>query len=97
MPLYEYQCKDCKQVTEVIQKFSDPDLTQCKECGGILDRLLSAPSIRFKGSGWYVNDYGKSDGANQQAEESKTASPDKTSDSDKPKKSRSDKKNSKVA
>ena len=97
MPLYEYQCKDCKQVTEVIQKFSDPDLTQCEECGGILERLLSASAIRFKGSGWYVNDYGKSNGANQQAKESKTASSEKISDSDKPKKSGSEKKNSKVA
>lgn len=57
MPLYEYRCTDCENKVEVIQRFSDPDLSDCTECGGTLERLLSAPSIRFKGSGWYVNDY----------------------------------------
>lgn len=57
MPLVEYRCAGCEQTIEVIQKFSDPDLTICSECGGVLERLLSAPAIRFKGSGWYINDY----------------------------------------
>lgn len=57
MPLYEYQCRKCGQVVEVIQKFSDRALTRCKECGGKLERLLSAPAIQFKGSGWYITDY----------------------------------------
>jgi predicted nucleic acid-binding Zn ribbon protein len=43
----------------VIQKFSDPPLTRCSECKGTLKKLLSAPAIQFKGSGWYVTDYGK--------------------------------------
>ena len=43
---------------EKIRKFSDPPLTACESCGGELDQLLSSPAIRFKGSGWYVNDYG---------------------------------------
>lgn len=95
MPLYEYQCKSCLRVNEVIQKFSDPDPTECKECGGELERLLSAPAIRFKGSGWYVNDYGKSNGS----QASKESSPAKESkpESPKSKETGSDKKKPKVA
>ena len=58
MPLYEYKCKKCGRKLEKIRKFSDPPLTMCGSCGGELEQLLSSPAIRFKGSGWYVNDYG---------------------------------------
>lgn len=96
MPLYEYQCKACHKTSEVIQKFSDPNLTVCNECGGALERLLSAPAIRFKGSGWYVNDYGKSNGNQKRDKEPKPAA-EKKSKPSKSKESGSDKKNSKVA
>lgn len=59
MPLYEYCCASCGKKIEIIQKFSDDPLTSCEECGGKLEKLMSAPAIRFKGSGWYVNDYAK--------------------------------------
>ena len=59
MPLYEYQCKSCHSLTERIQKFSDPPLAICPHCGGELEQLISAPSLQFKGAGWYVNDYAK--------------------------------------
>ncbi len=59
MPLYEYQCKKCHSLTERIQKFSDPPLTTCPHCGGELEQLISAPAVRFKGSGWYVTDYAR--------------------------------------
>ena len=59
MPLYEYKCKKCGRRSEKIRKFSDPPLTICESCGGKLEQLLSSPAIRFKGSGWYVNDYAK--------------------------------------
>ena len=59
MPLYEYQCKKCKHRFEKIQKFSDPPARKCPECGGPLEQLLHAPAVQFKGSGWYVTDYGK--------------------------------------
>lgn len=59
MPLYEYQCKKCKHRFEKIQKFSDRLLKKCPECGGPLEKLLSAPAVQFKGSGWYVTDYAK--------------------------------------
>jgi putative FmdB family regulatory protein len=57
MPLYEYQCKECGRRTEKIQKFSDPELTVCPHCGGNLERTLTAPSVQFKGGGWYKDLY----------------------------------------
>jgi len=59
MPLYEYECKQCGHRFEKIQKFSDPMLKKCPECGGKIEQMISAPAIQFKGSGWYVNDYAK--------------------------------------
>jgi putative FmdB family regulatory protein len=59
MPLYEYKCGSCGNVFEVIQKFSDQPLTVHEICGGPLERLISTSALQFKGSGWYVNDYGK--------------------------------------
>ena len=57
MPIYEYQCRKCKAHTEAFQKVSDKLLTKCKKCGGRLEKMISAPAIQFKGSGWYVTDY----------------------------------------
>lgn len=59
MPIYEYLCKKCGRNFERIQKFSDKPLDICDKCGGALERLLSSPAIRFKGSGWYVTDYAR--------------------------------------
>jgi putative FmdB family regulatory protein len=57
MPIYEYECRKCKAHIEVFQKVSDKPPTKCRTCGGKLDRIISAPAIQFKGSGWYVTDY----------------------------------------
>ena len=59
MPIYEYECRKCKAHTEAFQKVSDKPLTKCRNCGGKLEKKLSAPAIQFKGSGWYVTDYAK--------------------------------------
>jgi putative FmdB family regulatory protein len=59
MPLYEYKCNSCGDVFEIIQKFSDQPLAVHENCGGIVERLISTSALQFKGSGWYVNDYGK--------------------------------------
>ncbi len=59
MPLYEYQCKKCEHRFERIQRFSDPLVKKCPECGGKVEQLLSAPAVQFKGSGWYVTDYAR--------------------------------------
>ncbi len=58
MPLYEYQCTKCHKRTEKIENVSGPHLKKCPQCGGKVERLQSAPAIQFKGSGWYVTDYG---------------------------------------
>ena len=60
MPLYDYKCDQCGEVFEVMQKFSDAPLMVHEGCGGSVHRLLSPPALQFKGSGWYITDYGKS-------------------------------------
>jgi putative FmdB family regulatory protein len=59
MPNYEYLCKKCGHRFEQIRKFSDKQLRKCPECGGVLEQVISAPAVQFKGSGWYVTDYAK--------------------------------------
>jgi putative FmdB family regulatory protein len=60
MPLYEYECSACGHHFERIQRFSDPLVDVCPSCGkGPVNKLLSAPAVHFKGSGWYVTDYAK--------------------------------------
>jgi len=59
MPLYEYQCENCGEVFELIQKFSDEPTAIHEKCGGKVHRLISAPALQFKGTGWYVTDYAK--------------------------------------
>ena len=61
MPFYEYQCRSCKFYMEEMQKISDPPLVKCPSCGKpTLQKLVSAPVFRLKGSGWYETDF-KSD------------------------------------
>jgi putative FmdB family regulatory protein len=57
MPIYEYQCTDCGEIEEALQKFSDKPLTTCASCSGKLQRLISQSSFHLKGSGWYATDY----------------------------------------
>jgi putative FmdB family regulatory protein len=59
MPLYEYECKKCGHRFEKIQKFSDKMIKKCPVCGGVVEQMISAPAVQFKGSGWYVTDYAK--------------------------------------
>lgn len=59
MPLYEYQCEKCGKHFERIEKVDGPHLKKCPSCGGRMERLMSAPAIQFKGSGWYVTDYAR--------------------------------------
>ncbi|HUG43664.1 MAG TPA: FmdB family zinc ribbon protein [Acidobacteriota bacterium] len=71
MPLYEYQCLKCKRTFEIIQKFSDQPVLKCPACKGEVERLLSAPAIQFKGSGWYVTDYSAKSNSSSKSTESK--------------------------
>ena len=63
MPLYEYLCKKCGHRFEEIKKFSDKQPKKCPECGGVIEQVISAPAVQFKGSGWYVTDYAKKGGS----------------------------------
>ena len=56
MPIYEYECTACKTRFERSQRFSDPPVTECPECGGQVRRVLFPVGIVFKGSGWYITD-----------------------------------------
>ena len=73
MPLYEYQCAECGTF-ERVQKFSDPILTACPTCERPVEKLLSAPAIRFKGSGWYVTDYANKGKGKEKDADAKEAS-----------------------
>lgn len=57
MPLYEYRCKKCDNIFEVLQKINEEPLTKCLYCQGEVEKLVSVSSFQLKGSGWYVNDY----------------------------------------
>ena len=71
MPLYEYECPECGHRFEKIEKVTAPHRQKCPKCGHAAERLLAAPAIQFKGSGWYVTDYaGKSSGGKPEAEKS---------------------------
>ena len=79
MPLYEYRCLKCGDVTEVLQKLSDRPLRKCRLCSGKLEKLISRTSFQLKGGGWFAHGYGpppSSDGAKT----GKESSADKPSD-----------------
>ena len=62
MPIYEYECPDCGQRFEHMQKITEESLSSCPKCGGQnVQRLVSASAFHLKGSGWYKNDYSKNE------------------------------------
>jgi putative FmdB family regulatory protein len=84
MPIYEYECTKNKHRFEVMQKFSDPPVSTCTICGEPVQRLVSAPAIQFKGSGWYITDYARKSDGKGNAHSAKTPSSkdtDKSSES----------------
>jgi putative FmdB family regulatory protein len=84
MPLYEYQCDACGHRFELIQKFSDPPVEECPNCGQRdVRKLLSSPAIQFKGSGWYITDYARKGGETKDAKESKASADGKESSASK--------------
>ena len=94
--MYEYECTKCGGRFELIQKFSDEPIKLhsqevAGDCDGEVKKLLSAPAIKFKGSGWYVNDYGKGsekpkksdEGSSDDSKDSKDSKETKSESSDK--------------
>ena len=75
MPIYEYQCKDCGEISEILQKISDPPATTCPECGGeALTKQVSAAGFRLAGGGWYETDFKKDGKRNLKEGSSSSAS-----------------------
>ncbi len=69
MPIYEYKCEN-GHVFEAIQKMTEEPLRECQECGAPASRVLSAPAIHFKGSGFHNTDYGTRKGGGNGGSES---------------------------
>ena len=63
MPIYEYECTQCGNVHEIMQKISDKPLSKCPQCAGKLQKMISHSTFHLKGSGWYVTDYANKSGA----------------------------------
>jgi putative FmdB family regulatory protein len=57
MPRYEYVCRSCGHVFEIVQAMTDASLTECPLCGGQLRKVFAPPAISFKGSGFYATDH----------------------------------------
>ncbi|MEU4652676.1 FmdB family zinc ribbon protein [Streptomyces sp. NPDC023723] len=74
MPTYQYQCTECGEGLEAVQKFTDDALTECPNCGGRLKKVFSAVGIVFKGSGFYRNDSRGSSSSSSPAASAKSTS-----------------------
>lgn len=93
MPIYEYECLQCGKRTELLQRMDEAPLATCPQCGGEVRKLISAPAVQFKGSGWYVTDYAGKKGASSGKSEAKTESkPESSSSGNESKSSGSDSK-----
>jgi putative FmdB family regulatory protein len=88
LPLYEYACLKCKRHTDKIENLNGPHLKKCPHCGGKVEPVITAPSIQFKGSGWYVTDYGKKTGGDSsKSDKDKSEKSEKTDKTEKSEKS----------
>ncbi|MGB2711333.1 MAG: zinc ribbon domain-containing protein [Conexibacter sp.] len=72
MPIYEYRCEK-GHTFDVMQRMSDEPLAACQECGAPAARVLHAPAVHFKGSGFYNTDYGTKKRAREKSAEGKSA------------------------
>ncbi|MFE0327898.1 FmdB family zinc ribbon protein [Streptomyces sp. NPDC003753] len=81
MPTYQYQCTECGEGLEAVQKFTDDALTECPNCGGRLKKVFSAVGIVFKGSGFYRNDSRGSSSSSSPASSKSSSSSSSSSDS----------------
>jgi putative FmdB family regulatory protein len=81
VPTYQYQCTECGEGLEAVQKFTDDALTECPSCNGRLKKVFSAVGIVFKGSGFYRNDSRGSSSSSSPAKSSSSSSGTSSSDS----------------
>ncbi len=82
MPRYDYECIDCDHVFEVKQSFDDESISSCPNCDGETRRLIHSVPVVFKGSGFYVNDYGKGKAGSSSSTSEPTKPKDASSESD---------------
>ena len=78
MPTYEYLCKSCGHLFEIVRSMRDEPLTECPQCGGELRKVFAPPAIAFKGSGFYATDHGKK--SKKHSEQGEGGSGEKKSD-----------------
>ena len=78
MPVYEYECQECKKVFEVQQKIVDKALSDCPECQAPVKKLMSMSSFQLKGGGWYADGYSSTAKGSKEAEPAKPAAPCQT-------------------
>jgi putative FmdB family regulatory protein len=93
MPIYEYECTDCGNLIEVIQKIGARAPGRCEKCTGKLKKKISRASFQLKGGGWYSDGYGSSGGSSSDSED--TPKKDKKDKKDKTEKKEKDGKSSK--
>jgi len=77
VPLYEYACLKCGRHTDKIEPVTGPHLKKCPHCGGKVESVITAPAIKFKGSGWYVTDYAGKTALGETPEKSDSSKSDK--------------------
>ncbi len=81
MPRYDYRCSNCDLVFEVKQSFSSEPVSTCPDCKSKAQRIIHSVPVVFKGSGFYVNDYGKGTGSSGSISKPKESQTSKTSNS----------------
>jgi putative FmdB family regulatory protein len=77
VPLYEYACQKCGRHMDKIEPVSGPHLKKCPHCGGKVESVITAPAIKFKGSGWYVTDYAGKTASGESPDKSDSSKGDK--------------------
>jgi putative FmdB family regulatory protein len=79
MPIYAYRCSECGHAKDVLQKMSDPVLTECPACGAqAFTKQVTAAGFQLKGSGWYVTDFRGGDKPPAKAADDAKGAPAKT-------------------
>lgn len=96
MPLYEYRCLKCDRHTDKIENLNGPHLKKCPHCGGKVESVITAPAIQFKGSGWYVTDYGKKTSGGDSSKSEKSEKAEKAEKADKAEKAEKSEKSEKA-
>ena len=76
MPIHEYQCQKCGEISEVFLRSGEKEPKMCETCDGRLKRIISHSGFQFKGTGWYVTDYARKGKKDPAATESPAASSD---------------------